>query len=218
MLKPTKLNRGVHQRKSWLAAAMLSALVAASPDRHRRRRRHVAHHAGRQCNAGGPAADVARRILQADVHQLPGRRLGTHPHGGRDRRESERGCQHAGARRGLRLRADGPRRRAITASPRSCPTPGSSISGNSAALGGVQIQNSVSGIGDLTVVPVMLGLEVRQLAVRLPDAGLCAHGQLRGRPARQHGPQLLDLRSDRRRGVQQRQVGLQRGRAPRATR
>ena len=31
-----------------------------------------------------------------------------------------------------------------------------SISGNSAALGGVQIQNSVSGIGDLTVVPVML--------------------------------------------------------------
>ena len=31
-----------------------------------------------------------------------------------------------------------------------------SISGNSAALGGIQIQNSVSGIGDLTVVPVML--------------------------------------------------------------
>lgn len=32
-----------------------------------------------------------------------------------------------------------------------------SISGNSAALGGVSVQNSVSGIGDLTVVPVMLG-------------------------------------------------------------
>jgi len=32
-----------------------------------------------------------------------------------------------------------------------------SISGNSAALGGVSIQNSVSGIGDLTVVPVLLG-------------------------------------------------------------
>jgi len=31
-----------------------------------------------------------------------------------------------------------------------------SISGNSGALGGVRIQNSVSGIGDLTVVPVML--------------------------------------------------------------
>ena len=31
-----------------------------------------------------------------------------------------------------------------------------SISGNSAALGGHQIQNSVSGLGDLTVVPVML--------------------------------------------------------------
>jgi hypothetical protein len=31
-----------------------------------------------------------------------------------------------------------------------------SISGNSAALGGLEIQNSVSGIGDLTVVPVML--------------------------------------------------------------
>jgi hypothetical protein len=31
-----------------------------------------------------------------------------------------------------------------------------SISGNSAALGGLHIQNSVSGIGDLTVVPVML--------------------------------------------------------------
>ena len=32
-----------------------------------------------------------------------------------------------------------------------------SISGNSAALGGVQIQNSVSGLGDLTLVPVLLG-------------------------------------------------------------
>ena len=31
-----------------------------------------------------------------------------------------------------------------------------SISGNSAALGGIRIQNTVSGIGDLTVVPVML--------------------------------------------------------------
>ena len=31
-----------------------------------------------------------------------------------------------------------------------------SISGDSAALGGKQIQNSVSGIGDLTVVPVMM--------------------------------------------------------------
>jgi hypothetical protein len=31
-----------------------------------------------------------------------------------------------------------------------------SISGNSAALGGLHIQNSVSGIGDLTIVPVML--------------------------------------------------------------
>jgi len=31
-----------------------------------------------------------------------------------------------------------------------------SISGNSKAAGGVQIQNSVSGIGDITVVPVML--------------------------------------------------------------
>ena len=32
-----------------------------------------------------------------------------------------------------------------------------SISGNSAALGGIGIQNNVSGIGDMTVVPVMLG-------------------------------------------------------------
>jgi hypothetical protein len=31
------------------------------------------------------------------------------------------------------------------------------ISGNSAALGGVQIQNKVSGLGDLTLVPVLLG-------------------------------------------------------------
>ena len=31
-----------------------------------------------------------------------------------------------------------------------------SVSGNSRALGGLQIQNSVSGLGDLTVVPVML--------------------------------------------------------------
>ena len=32
-----------------------------------------------------------------------------------------------------------------------------SISGNSQALGGVQIQNDVSGLGDLTLVPVLLG-------------------------------------------------------------
>ena len=81
--------------------------------RPRRRRRHVAHHAGRQRHAGGPAADVARRVRQADVHQLPGRRLGQGPHGGRGRRQSERGCQHARARRGLRFRADGPRWRAL---------------------------------------------------------------------------------------------------------
>ena len=31
MLKPAKLNRGARRRTSWLAAAMLSALVAASP-------------------------------------------------------------------------------------------------------------------------------------------------------------------------------------------
>jgi hypothetical protein len=35
-----------------------------------------------------------------------------------------------------------------------------SISGNSQALGGVSIGNSVSGIGDLTVVPVLLGWKV----------------------------------------------------------
>ncbi|MBK6395837.1 MAG: transporter [Betaproteobacteria bacterium] len=44
----------------------------------------------------------------------------------------------------------------ITPSPRSCPYTWLSISGNSAALGGVEVENSVSGIGDLTVVPVML--------------------------------------------------------------
>ena len=88
------------------------------------------------------------------------------------------------------------------------------ISGNSAALGGVQIQNSVSGLGDLTAGAGDAGLEVRQLAVRLPDAGLCADGQLRSRPTGQHGPQLLDLRPDRRRGLQQRQDGARRGRPP----
>ncbi len=113
MLKPTKLNRGA--RPPHVVAGSRDALHPRCriPGRYRRRRRHVAHHAGRQCNAGGPAADVARRILQADVHQLPGQRLGTRPHGGRDRRESECGRQHAGARRGLRLRADDARGRPL---------------------------------------------------------------------------------------------------------
>ena len=57
-----------------------------------------------------------------------------------------------------------------------------SISGNSQALGGIGIENSVNrprrpdgGAGDA-------GLEGRKLAVRLPDAGLCPDRQL-SRPA-----------------------------------
>jgi hypothetical protein len=38
-----------------------------------------------------------------------------------------------------------------------------SISGNSAALGGLRIQNSVNGLGDLTVVPVMLAWKADDL-------------------------------------------------------
>ena len=121
----------------------------------RRRRRHVAHHAGRQRHAGGPAADGARGLRQADVHQLPGQRLGEGPHGGRDRRQPERGCQHLalGGGYGFEQTVLGGAHFAVAA---FLPYTWLSISGNSAALGGVQIQNSVSGIGDLTVVPVML--------------------------------------------------------------
>ena len=84
-----------------------------APGRQRGRRRHLAHHAGRQCHAGGPAADLARRLLQADVHPLQRRRLGQHPHRRGCRGQPERECQHLRARRGLRFRVDRPRWRPL---------------------------------------------------------------------------------------------------------
>ena len=155
MLKPTKLNRGAHRRKSWLAATMFSALVAAP-------QLAIAGEGGTShvmpgANAtlmdlpptspGGffkpmyinyqgsasatiPTAAGIVANLNADANTLV---LG----GGYGFEQTVLGGAHYSVAAFL-------------------PYTWLSISGNSAALGGVQIQNSVSGIGDLTVVPVML--------------------------------------------------------------
>jgi hypothetical protein len=155
MPKPTKLNRGARRRTSWRAAAMVSALVAAS---------HIAiageggtSHVMPGANAtlvdlpptspGGffkpmyinyqgnasatiPTAAGIVANLNADANTLA---LG----GGYSLEQTIFGGAHYSVAAFL-------------------PYTWLSISGNSAALGGRQIQNSVSGIGDLTVVPVML--------------------------------------------------------------
>ena len=155
MLKPTKLNRGVQRRTSWRAAAMLSALVAASPIA-------IAGEGGTSHIMPGANAtlvdlpptspggffkpmyinyqgDASARVptaagivanLNADANTLV---LG----GGYGLEQTILGGAHYSVAAFL-------------------PYTWLSISGNSAALGGLQIQNSVSGIGDLTVVPVML--------------------------------------------------------------
>ena len=89
-----------------------------------------------------------------------------------------------------------------------------SISGNSAALGGLRIQNSVSGIGDLTVVPVMLAWKSDNWQYDFLMPVYAPTGSYEIGQAGQHGAELLDLRSDRRRGLQQRQVGPQCGHPP----
>ena len=181
--------------------------------RQRRRRRHLARHAGRQRDAGGPAAHVARRLRQTDVHPLQRRRLGQGAHGGRGRRQSECGCRHARARRRLRFRADGAgwrplqRRRvpALHLAVHLRQLPGAGRRQDPERR--VRPRRPDPGAG-------AAGLEVRLLAIRLPDADLRADGQLSDRPAGQHRAELLDLRSDRRRGLQQHPIGPHRGRAP----
>ena len=87
-----------------------------------------------------------------------------------------------------------------------------SISGNSAALGGLHIQNSVSGIGDLTVVPVMLAWksESWQYDFLMPvyaPTGSYETGRLGNT-----GLNYWTFDPIGRRGVQRHQVGAQRGR------
>jgi hypothetical protein len=155
MLKPTKLNRGVRRRESWLAATMVSALVAASPialageggTSHVMpggnatlvdlpptspggffKPMYINYQGSASANIPTAAGIVAN--LNADANTLA-----------------------VGAGYGIEQTILGGAHYSFTA---ILPITWLSIKGNSAALGGVQIQNSVSGIGDLTVVPVML--------------------------------------------------------------
>jgi hypothetical protein len=155
MLKPTNVIGGAQRRTPWLLAAMLSALVAASQVA-------VAGEGGTShimpgANAtlvdlpptspGGffkpmyinyqgsasarvPTAAGVVANLNADANTLV---LG----GGYSLEQTILGDAHYSVAAFL-------------------PYTWLSISGNSTAPGGVQLQNSVSGIGDLTLVPVML--------------------------------------------------------------
>jgi hypothetical protein len=159
MLKATNLKRDARGRTPWLAAATLSALIAASPIA-------IAGEGGTSHIMPGANAtlvdlpptspggflkpmyinyqgDASARVptaagvvanLNADANTLV---LG----GGYGFEQTVLGGAHYAVAAFL-------------------PYTWLSISGNSAALGGIQIQNSVSGIGDLTVVPVMLAWKV----------------------------------------------------------
>jgi hypothetical protein len=155
MLKPTPVNRGARRRKSWLAATMLSALGTASPIAFAGEggTSHIMPGANAtlvdlpptspggffkpmyinyrgSASATVPTAAGIVANLNADASTLV---LG----GGCSLEQTILGGAHSSVAAFL-------------------PYTWLSISGNSAALGGLQIQNSVSGLGDLTVVPVML--------------------------------------------------------------
>jgi len=155
MLKSTKLHRGARRRRSWRAAAMLSILVAAPPIAMAGEggTSHLMPGANATLVDLPPTApggffkpmyinyqgDASARVptaagvvanLDADANTLV---LG----GGYGFEQTVLGGAHYAVAAFL-------------------PYTWLSISGNSEALGGVRIQNSVSGIGDLTVVPVLL--------------------------------------------------------------
>jgi hypothetical protein len=155
MLKPTLLNRGAHRRISWPAAAILSALVLASP-------LAIAGEGGTSHIMPGANATLMDLpptspggFFKPMYINYRGDASATVPTaaGIVANLDAEANTLVLGGGYGFEQTVLGGGHYAVAA---FLPYTWLSISGNSAALGGIKIQNSVSGLGDLTVVPVML--------------------------------------------------------------
>ena len=155
MLKPTKLQRGARCRRSRRAAAMLSFLVAASPIA-------MAGEGGTShIMPGGNATLVDLpptmpggffKPMYINYQGSASARVPTAA-GIVANLDADANTLVLGGGYGFEQTVLGGGHYAVAA---FLPYTWLSISGNSPALGGLRIQNSVSGIGDLTVVPVML--------------------------------------------------------------
>ena len=156
MRKQTKLSRGAHNnRASWLAAAMLHALVVAPP-------LAIAGEGGTSHIMPGANATLVDLPptapggffkpmyinYQGDISARVPTAAGVVANA-----DAEANTLVLGGGYGFEQTILGGAHYGVAA---FLPYTWLSISGNSEALGGVRIQNSVSGVGDLTVVPVML--------------------------------------------------------------
>jgi hypothetical protein len=155
MLKPTKFNGWAHCRKSWLVATTLSALVAASPVA-------IAGEGGTSHIMPGANATLVDLpptspggFFKPMYMNYRGDASATVPTaaGIVANLNADANTLALGGGYGFEQTVLGGAHYAVAA---FLPYTWLTISGDSAALGGKQIQNSVSGIGDLTVVPVML--------------------------------------------------------------
>ena len=155
MLKPTKIESRGRRRKSWLAAAMLAALVAAPQIA-------IAGEGGTSHIMPGANATLVDLpptspggFFKPMYINYQGDASATVPTaaGIVANLNADANTLVLGGGYGLEQTVLGGAHYSVAA---FLPYTWLSISGNSAALGGVKIQNSVSGIGDLTVVPVML--------------------------------------------------------------
>jgi hypothetical protein len=155
MLKPTKLNRGARSRTSWLAAAMVSALVAASQVA-------IAGEGGTSHIMPGANATLVDlpptspggffKPMYINYQGDASARVPTAA-GVVANLNAEANTLVLGGGYGFEQTILGGAHYSVAA---FLPYTWLSISGNTLAAGGRQIRNSVSGIGDLTVVPVML--------------------------------------------------------------
>ena len=156
MLKPTTLNRGAHRRKPWLVVTTLCALVLTSPIA-------LAGEGGSSHIMPGANATLVDlpptspggffKPMVINYQGSASARVPTAA-GVVANLDADANTLVLGGGYGLEQTILGGAHYAVAA---FLPYTWLSISGNSEALGGVRVENSVNGFGDLTVVPVLLG-------------------------------------------------------------
>ena len=156
MLKQTKSRPGIQRHVSWLAATMLSALVVSSP-------LAIAGEGGTSHIMPGANATLVDlpptmpggffKPMYINYQGSASARVPTAA-GVVANLNADANTLVLGGGYGLEQTILGGAHYAVAA---FLPYTWLSISGNSEALGGVEVDNSVSGFGDLTIVPVLLG-------------------------------------------------------------